>query len=398
MTHRRGSTSQQAGGRWHRARRSEYAVDVSRTPPTEWQLFLDESGRLDGSELSVVAGVLVPHARSTSWDRDVREGLRRVFPAVPYPPHASTLAYPASRVVGCMLSPAPASEDEARIHARCQPAIDALRRDPESREFVAAADRGEWPTHSMLSAASARLRREAPAAEAALRAIMEEQDRTLARLLRTTLASDGCAVVGAAHLPEEDGAPSARADRYLSVVEAALERVVALLRGRDASPVKLWVQVEARHVPDPTLGTNVPLQSAPLADVARRALASPWFEPTTELRIVPDRPERKSPSLHPGIVLADFASHRLRRRLNSGASYDAVRTWVENDLGMDLARVPRFAGAGEPLPTVAALGVPRDAITAAIERRAPVALERVRARWARDQARRWVAAVRRCEP
>lgn len=374
---------------------------MSRNPPLEWQLFLDESGRLDGRELSVVAGVLVPHPRTQSWDRGVREALERLFPAVPYPPHASTLAFTASRAVGCMMSPAPSTEDERRLHARCQPAITALRgaTEAEVRALVAAADRGEWPTHTALACADAWLWARAPLAAAELRAIVEEQDRAFAHALRTMLRADGCAVVGAAHLPGADGAPvEATTDHYLRVVEAALERVVALLRGRATAPVRLWLSVESRHLDDPTLGARVPLMSRQLAEVARRVTAAPWFEPAAELRIVVDRPATKSPSLHPGIVLADFASNRLRRRIRNGSSYRALRMWLERDLGLDVERRPGFTGGDEDLPTVAALGVPREAITAAVEGRAPVALGDVRARWAKDQAERWVEAVRRSVP
>ncbi len=177
----------------------------------EWQLFLDESGRVDGIEQSVVAGVLVPHARSVAWDRTLRQGLLRRFPSMPYPMHAATLAYPISRVVGCLLSPEPTTPEERDVHERCR-ALRALRRAPAhvAEPFFAMIAAGSRLSHQVLGVANGWLHRAHRYEAATLDALAHEQDRALAQLLRATLAADGCAVIGAAHLPRVDGAPAGR--------------------------------------------------------------------------------------------------------------------------------------------------------------------------------------------
>ena len=364
----------------------------------EWQLFLDESGRVDGIEQSVVAGVLVPHARSVAWDRTLRQELLRRFPSMPYPMHAATLAYPISRVVGCLLSPEPTTPEERDVHERCAGALRALRRAPAhvAEPFFAMIAAGSRLSHQVLGVANGWLHRAHRYEAATLDALAHEQDRALAQLLRATLAADGCAVIGAAHLPRVDGAPAGEeADHYLPVAEALFERVRALLCRTQAAPVRIWVRAERRDVSDPVLGTMVPLLSRHLATAASVSEGYPCRRASSgSIVFVPDRPEAKSTAMHPGLVLADFASHRLQRAVRDGINtYRAIDRWLELDLGLSIVRPPRFSGSAGSLPTVASMGVPRQAVTAACLGHAPVPMTNVSSRWAREQAESWISAL-----
>jgi hypothetical protein len=243
--------------------------------PTQWVLFLDESGQFDLPDESVcVAGLLLQADDGVARRGWLREPIERAVPWAPWPPHAAWLRRP-SYVAWCLMRP------EARVPEGAAAAVEFVKAagDPAPRSVVASAAKGERPSWNEVAASDAWLEANGPQHLSALAAEWERARGNLQAFLEHLagqLGPEGCLLVAATE--ERGGERASAPDRYLALLEVALERVFAFLRARPPEDHLVWVSCATRHVrglPVP----GVPLRSADVADAIRKAERFPLFAP-----------------------------------------------------------------------------------------------------------------------
>ncbi len=387
----------------------------------DWLLYVDESGQFDSggaappTEPLVVGGFLLRGSEHPDHVLALRTEIERIFPTASWPPHASVLRVPASRVWLALANAGAPSPERERALAQARPAVEVVQR---SRTHAAealreAARRPGEPDYALLLAVDALVRRENPGAHARLVQLVRNEFAAFQAFLRhaaeSVVRGNMLAVAGAGTQFED--APAAGPgqvahDRYLDALETLFERVLMVVREQPRAAntdVRIWCRVATRGV---TLGEMRPrtwpsLNAHYVAEAARRAASVPALPGRVTPRIVPSEfVTRYDATVHPGVVLADFAANQMRHVLTGQAAHPgwaALAHGVTRALGVPPTRAVELLG-GRELPAIAAPDVPRAAVAAAFRGGEIPELAGEPMVWAREQAAAWVAEVEKARP
>ncbi|MCC6644099.1 MAG: hypothetical protein IT374_00805 [Polyangiaceae bacterium] len=356
------------------------------SPPSIWQVFLDESGDFSRDDGTVVVAGWACHADDSPGLRAVlRRALDAAYPGQAYPPHAADLNLTAGYATARALA-----GDGSPVILR---AIGALTQDSEvGAAFAAALAKRTLPRYELLRLATHRLLVHEPA----LASAVDKRSRAAARRALSVLSGaprDQCFLLGAVDRGEGREGPETE-DRYLALLEVLLERVFGLLRHTDAR-AEVWVHTEGRHVTDGALA-RMPMMSRHVAARIRRAERFPLLPPIpgsvdARVRMIPHRPSHHKATCHPGVALADLIANRCHRALRRAPTCQ----WRALADQLDQAVLPPSSTAmratGRQLPSVAAAGPARRAILRAFANEPGPPLGGVG--WETDQATAWISAA-----
>lgn len=387
-----------------------------------WILYVDESGSPDDpDDVHVVAGLLLRDTETPALEARLRTALGDVFPLWPWPPHASELNFPASRVAAALRAPPSLDEsvDAGRLRARVEPlkVLIQTSSEPIALGFLAAVERwagGARLDYDALRMADGWLRGVAARPWQALREECDRQEQRMQELLSDIGARYGsgdAAVLVAASLRGSPAAPtrglpattrhSIRRDRYVRSLELVLERAALLLRGGQDRRTT-WLRVATRDIQivgiTPRNRFGVPLYPHFVGDIVTTAVEHPdGLDPATRarLRLVPiGSPNRYDSTAHPGLVLADWIANRARRALadlpleaDPAEALAAHGALGAIDRPLPLHLVPRRGGG--PLPTAGTEGPAQRAVRDTFDGR-PADPDLITPRWARELARPWI--------
>jgi hypothetical protein len=375
----------------------------------EWQLFVDESGDFDAPDdgARVVGGLLLHSPPSVAQKKALRDALATAVPGADYPPHAAWLNLPVGRLACTVLSRAwrETRPEAAAFREPCEAAIGALEAcgGLAAGKFLDAVRRCELPDYRCATECGAMLQARRPEVFGELRALAERYREGMLALLETVAEAcgkDGAFVLAAASTTEEapEAAPSGPAaeDAYLALLQAMFERAFALLRGPAVHDVHVWAHVARRNV---TLspGVKQPLVPGLVGKIVERAAAFPLLPAEglgdKHVRIVTAGTPAYDANVHPGVVLADCISNRLRFLLRvSRTGWQPLRRRAAHVLALPLEAVAQALANEPPLPALAAGGAGRAAVLRAF-RGEPTAVDGVPAGWQRDEAQQWAEAA-----
>jgi hypothetical protein len=176
------------------------------------------------------------------------------------------------------------------------------------------------------------------------------------------------------------------ADPYLALLEAVIERAVALARPAAGAGSVIDVGIASRSAP---LRKRAAAHAAAAGERPGRSRREAVAE-TPGGEVVIGKPVVESlsnPRAHPGLVLADFVANHLRS-VTVAASWKDVETYAADRLRLkvQIASEPLAAS----LPSMAAWGPAREAIARACG--GEPALLRGEG-WHAEQARAWIQAI-----
>lgn len=309
-----------------------------------WLVGIDESGDFSTTERDQVVALLALRGGDTpETDARLRAICDRYLPSYPWPLHGSHLRVPVGHAVAAQARSmtGPAWVDQARrwIEGSRDPAVQRIRerlaaqRSPHWQDLVDAASDPSLP--GTLAQA---LQLRAEAAPAAFEALLTDVAEAW---------GDGCFLVLAA-LPPEPACPTSygtlQGDRYLSLLHAAFERMLATLR-EDGRPRTVHCRVatrDVRHVGIQSRYQTLDLRMADWTAVLRSAEAFPWLTPPPDpqLRVLPvEVISRFDARCHPTLVLADLVANLCRKQLREGRSLAAVEQNLAR-LGIPVRRAP----------------------------------------------------------
>ncbi|MCB9609693.1 MAG: hypothetical protein H6716_24080 [Polyangiaceae bacterium] len=326
-----------------------------------WILAVDESGNVnDQSDHALLGGVLVREHDTSLFRSELRRAIEAALPGVPWPPHATELRFVSAR-------PTYAARGVPRA-AVC--ATEAARH--WGLGANASTDR------AALTALSAR------PLPWRLRQALQDQVHagfeSVARVAEALGDGEGTAWVVAAW--EDVGAGTAGVARYQRLLDAVAERVELCL----ARQPRAGGAVE--H--------NVLFHSSEFG-VARQWVTERHLGRVGAVhggvRWTPTAPQSaKDAAVHPLLIMADFVCNQLRSVV--GNPVKPRVTW-----GDFATRATTRTGLSPecdaqalacPLPAVAALGLPQEALR---QRTALPNLSRHEPAWAREQAQLWLGAL-----
>lgn len=305
----------------------------------------------------MLGGLLIPHRLARPFWVKLEGRVRRFARGVAWPPHASRLEIPASRI-----------EAVFRGADHCTPLAVALAEradrsdDPDVRQWRAsweASGRREADERD-LRRLDGWLRRHHPAGWQGLLAEAREVEQGMLDVPATV---SGAIAVASVDLPRRE-AEVDREGRYLRALTGLLHRVALLLDPHD----DLLVRPAAF---DRSFDSQ-------LLNGLRKRLPAVLRD---RIRILVDRPRLYQEGVSVGIVIADLVVNRLRRNLRG--TWQQVARRVDAVLQLPVER----NGA----PAIAVEGPPRAAIDAVLARRDPPRLDpRALPPWAIEQARTWM--------
>lgn len=374
-----------------------------------WQLFIDESGSFGSrAEPNLVTGLLVNEPWNDELPTALHGALHDGLPLVPYPPHATDLRIPVSRVAAARLYGEPRTTRDEAVARRLAAVADAIRTSDSAapQGFCMALDEGSWPDQGRLRRCDSWLRAAHPEHHALLRGLVDEQDaamRSLFDCLAKHYGPQRCFVVGAAN--EVSNAPiddTPDPDLYLQLLEALFERLVALLRSRSGPIRVVRIHAAVRNVRRGFVAARKtsPLSMQALADVARRALQFPIEGVPTPgvpsvLRFVAHEPKsaNSDAKVHPGVVLADYLSNRLWGAIQAHADWATLREGAIRRFSLDVRAVAATLAPAGPLPAIASDGLARAAVRDAFDGGRPQGLSGLEPRWVGQQAAYWIQAA-----
>ena len=367
-----------------------------------WQLFVDESGAFEKqpNRPSVVAGLLLQHENHPDLEAALRKKLSDAYPMIPYPPHATDLNMPASRVAACLVweaqSPGKRPASDKATFSACAEAIKSVRSiRHDYKDFLAVVERGGWPTWELLYATTSQMKAETLPP---IRKLMQAQDLHMGKVLDTILKNCPCCTL----LASRSGLPHEQPTGidYMSQLRALFERVLMLLASQDPVPTDLLLHIAERRVPNDRAGVELPIVSRDVQEAWQQAEEALFGQSRnvrlTGVHAVAQLPPAYDGNVHPGVVIADFVSNRLCGPAgDGGTSLNSLRSYVRKRTGLPMAMNRRGVTSDDPLPTVTACGRPTEAVRDAY-RNLPkgASVKAVQPRWAREQAVEWIAALR----
>jgi len=365
-----------------------------------WCLYIDETGKFDSTHEDVaIVGILMKGGapkRDDALDgivEDVCRVIDRVFPSLPYPPHATELRCPTAFLAAWILNPqtVPNQTRPGAIETRLERLQLFVEKRAHENEiywtFVDALKRGnpaKLPNSELLWNVNRELQRNACEDYSVLVRIQEEWDsvfrgylRWLADVFNGDRSAPCCVVVGAASPPVDDAN-----GRYLALFPAVAGRLGDLLTSADPTPEHVALHVAEAPLALGRDGHYIQLQ---VSDV-RRAIAGELAHGMLPSAPGLNRPDLEVASvtkyrahtIEPGIVLADFCAHRFNavplRVLSRARSWNELCVLYRQVVPFPISRAPLLAALGsKPLPTFAASPVVR--------------------KWHRHQADAWSQAV-----
>ena len=353
-----------------------------------WNLFFDESGRFDDSHDDVVvAGLLVREDVESFWASRLRATLERAVPALPWPLHTWLLYQPSYLVaVGAWLGDEVATErmgEPVAGHVRAAIHLLRLAAPGGLDTAVDSLARGCEPRKDDLDILQSALRTHQPGLFCLLRDDLLLLLATVGRILRVC-SSEPHAPVGAVNLVAAgearrgDARRSSDDDRYLCLLECAVERAASAVAQREG-PAHIWVHALTRHVRDPLLGRAVPLHIRHLGPLCTRVRSEVAPE---RVRVVQASTPRYDADVRGALVLADLVANRSRHCLRH-ASLAAVH----RQLGQKLPGPALTTSTG--LSHVACTGEPWDYLHRDGRGERPTGRA-----WAVTQALQWAPAWR----
>jgi hypothetical protein len=371
-----------------------------------WSLFVDESGRFDRQDLSMVVGVLAKAPGRGLGGQALRRELQRIWGPGPWPPHAATVRIPASHAVYAAARRFPDGLKQGAYAKPDSVEVKALIQHLEDSSFASLLDRirrGAFPKDEHIRDAQRLLH--GPAVRPALkrvRGIIDDQSQAMNALVARVFAKLELQrvmvpITLADALPEGPQPPDARVqeDPYTRALTVLLERVARL-----AGDVEIQCWILTRDVEVGGLG-SAPLQAQLLRpifdDVLDRTGSACRFVPMCAVTRYGDWP-RRDYVMHPMLVLADWLANRSRRAIGRRAvGLPALRSHLVGcGLVPDeavLEHVPAVAPGLAPLPVLAAAGGPEARVRAAFAGEEPPPPVGKAPPWAWEQATLWERAA-----
>lgn len=387
-----------------------------------WQLFLDESGSFVGRKREagqqsvthargkppwLIGGVLLKAPDRADFVERLGRMVDRAFPGVDYPAHATELHQLSAHALLAH-----------RRHLELSPKTDAVGAAVAGARVLDAAGRGDLETErgpctpghlqgpttrwqwADLNAATKWLVREArrdpevEQARAACQRLLERHRGRVKQLFRAAKEHWNARVVMVRCKNGKSSHQLSGGD-YLELLEALVERVQASIVR--PTPTRLvvhtaglviWIPPDRYPYLDQKHVQAVGEASSPLAEAI--AAAADHVRPEGQATV----PARYDAHVHPGLVLADFACHKLQSV--QGSSLNSLTGVVSSHLGCSPTVVPRWSVTSVGLPLLCGTGEARDRvrISAALPTVSPTADPAPAAGWERAQADRWCEALR----
>jgi hypothetical protein len=361
-----------------------------------WVLFLDESGALEDFESNaVVAGLLMRCLDSPQNKLRLRSMLERAFPHLVYPMHARLENIPVYHALSVVARGAP---PPVAANA-CRRAVERLADFTPARSLLDAAHarRPQSVAWRDLQAADAWLARTDAGIHrdlVHLRAHWEHEWTRVLAAMTDRLESRPCFVVGAWDVGSE--VPHSTQRRYLSLAEACIERALQLIGSHEPPQQRIHLRVSARNIPEGGSGSTLRrLCPADIHEITSRASSFPLHRQGHGVSFLSYRPCSHHKDVHAGLVCADAICNRLYRNLSLRRSWDEIEIRSTRSIALPVRHLPRLAGIGVPLPTLAVDGELRACIRRAFENPAEAqdirqSLETTNTGWAHEQAIAWV--------
>lgn len=348
---------------------------------------VDETGNFDRtSETHCVGGLLL--RASPEPGVQLRTMSRKALPHLHRPPHAAHLNRRSFHLVSWMR-------------------LDADRRaevPPELARPLAEAERllGGWsdlpdllrapcpePPIKELAACDQWLRGEARKCWSLLEDVHAVVDQRISWLLRGVRDRMGGVLVAAVrmHVPEPATRSGAPPDAFLSLLTLDLERLL-LLRQGGRTPVELELQISERDIVSGAKGQREKLTREHVMREVDDVRALGIGAGVTV--VMPRAPQPFDAYMPPGLALADLAVNRLRWVMEKSETWSDVVQFAQHHIGLPVElKVP---GLGR-LPTIAFDGTANEVLRDVLAGRAARGLNELEP-LAREQAERWVAALR----
>ena len=358
----------------------------------QWTLFLDESGDFDGREPVCVAGLLVPERDTPRLAAAMRRLLDQVAPQLPWPLHAAHMNRAAFHAAAFART-GRARDDEREILEQSAAALERLGGERWKNLLESMAGGRSDP--SAFQQPFNLLRARDPALAGAL---SDVQSGARARF-RQALLHFGETVEGGALLvaaADQRAAMNVPLDRYLHVLEVLFERVFAVLRG-GVHEVRILCADRLVRIAEGL--PRFPLTAWHVGEAVRAAERFPLQPPRPgetdpHVRLVPVEPARWGDEVHPGLVFADFVANTLRTPLSNASAWRQLGDQVHRTLALSMETVAAALPGAGPLPTAAATGEARAAVTGAFAEPEKSFRLPLGPGWARDQAGRWIVAAK----
>ncbi|MBX3251870.1 MAG: hypothetical protein KF901_32120 [Myxococcales bacterium] len=180
-------------------------------------------------------------------------------------------------------------------------------------------------------------------------------------------------------------------DRYLSALRVVFERVVLL--AREACVPRVELTIASRHVLHRQLGKPINLRPSDVGSAIQDTIGYPYLDEVDGfehrgVRFVVQSTPTYDEHVHPGVVVADFASNRLLGRIY--AKTHRLSKMESNSFGplstsFRGVRVPLLACDGEPSQLL------RDGLRGSD---VASALRELPVDWRREQVERWLEVAR----
>ncbi len=359
-------------------------------------MFIDESGDFSVGDRSFVGGLLVERGADAGSSPRLRKMLAEIWGPGPWPPHASHLNQPASRVLYALRPDMPAGRHAALPEMRRL--LDVLR-DSSMGPQVDEIERGRFPTWNDIQRAEDLLRGRPE--YRTLAAAATQQERAMARLVANVCGRLNGTVIAVQADEEPPGPPPAplqlREDSYVRALTLVVDRLARL-----ADAVDLEVHVLTREVEVGTLG-NVGMQGHFLRPIFERITAETGGRVRLRAAGAVQRYrdlERVGAPLHPLLVVADWLTNHLRAAAGwHRGDYTGLEAQLQRALVPSpgvFRRTPASAPALGALPTIAAAGEPERAVRRALGGGGEDAARlSAGTGWRWDQAREWAATAGR---
>jgi hypothetical protein len=345
-----------------------------------WLLFVDESGNFDGREGPVsLGGLLLQHDSLPTIGRGLRLGVEKIYPHVPYPPHATELNLAAGHLASWRLWPVQSiySGQLENANLEFEKALRIEGASPLLQGFLNAECERKRPKFPSLQGCDQWMQANAPKAMAILEEVRDASSRNMVDFLSNASSvlfnrNRRCILTGVVECGrhEWDGSTSS-VDRYLDLLRTLFEEVFLFLR--DGPPGvgtahSIAVRVASRRIYDAARALTV----SDIDEQVRCASVFPLYPSQgghdtieVEAQIEP----KYDGNAHAGVVVADFLCNKLRRVARDGtAEWLVVRQAVKGATGLSPDVVPSVDPNRRTKPAVAAQGASWTAITHAFAR------------------------------
>lgn len=386
-----------------------------------WSLYVDESGRFEDGDTSVVAGLLMSaSAQSLLPDSDrcrLRRSFAQIWGPAPFPPHAGIYASAYGQALLAAIRVTDLTSHDLRASMLAEGEHNRERRKAARGLLDLLADSAFAPrleelgagqrihlTHGDVRAARAALGNRAPvrAALEPLDAVADKQRGQMHRLLRSAVARTPGSRVLLVRADDLDSAELGQPipgtilirDRYVDALEVLLERAIRLIPEHDTLDVRVLTRTVRLRLPDGRVEIGQISGNAlrGLVHAVRERVGSNVHPLIGEPLRYDDAP---GAPLHPFLVFADWVATMSRSSLRGGhltleglmANLDQTFTPAE------ALRAPVQHPPLGTLPLAAYAGAAQRRVAAALDGHATLPAFEGPPPWAAEQCAAWVAAA-----